>query len=169
MTKPGVEEGREGRVRATLAPGGFRTRMDVAGHGILADEPASAGGEGAGPSPYDLLAAGLAACTAMTLRLYMERKGWAFDEIDVEVRHEKIHARDCADCETKTGRVDRFLRRLCVTGPLDAEQRARLVDIAAKCPVHRTLTAEIRVETELVAVGDEAPGQGVSPSSPPRG
>ncbi|MEJ2513886.1 MAG: alpha/beta fold hydrolase [Gammaproteobacteria bacterium] len=146
----------EGAVRAELEPGSFLTEMNVAGHNLVSDEPPSAGGDGQGPSPYDLLAAALASCTAMTLRLYLEHKKWEFTSVGVEVRHEKIHAADCADCATKKGKVDRFTRRLAVAGDLDADQRARLVDIAGKCPVHRTLESEIRVETELVEAAGEA-------------
>jgi putative redox protein len=159
----------EGVTRARLGPGSFLTEMSVAGHSLVADEPPSVGGTGQGPAPYDLLAAGLAACTAMTLRLYLERKGWPFDGIEVDVRHDKIHARDCGDCETNTGRVDRFVRRLSVAGDLDDARRARLADIAGKCPVHRSFESEIRVETEMLGAGPQDPATDLTPSSPPPG
>lgn len=128
---------------------GFRTELRVAGHPIVADEPASVGGKGEGPSPYDLLGAALAACTGMTLQMYLKRKQWPATEIEVTVRHDRIHAEDCAECETRSGKLDRFRRTLRVGGDLDPDQRARLAEIADKCPVHRTLNAEVRIETDL--------------------
>lgn len=124
---------------------------------MIADEPASAGGEGAGPSPYDLLGAALASCTSMTLQMYLARKKWPAEEIDVSVRHDRIHAEDCADCGTHDSKVDRFRRVLRVTGPLDEAQRARLREIADMCPVHRTLESRVRIET--VTAARPAPGE----------
>lgn len=124
-------------------------------HRLRADEPREAGGSDAGPSPYELLAAALASCTAMTLRMYAERKGWAVGRIHVAVRHMKIHARDCADCATREGWIDRFERVIEIEGALPLEQRTRLLEIADRCPVHRTLTGEVRIETRLV--GGDAP------------
>jgi len=138
-----------GGVHGRTRMGGFRTELSVAGHRIIADEPPSVGGGGEGPTPYDLLGAALAACTGMTLQMYLAHKKWPATEIDVTVRHDRVHAEDCADCETKSGKIDRFRRTLRVSGALDAGQRARLVEIADKCPVHRTLNAEVRIETEL--------------------
>jgi uncharacterized OsmC-like protein/alpha/beta superfamily hydrolase len=129
---------------------GFRTELRVAGHRMVADEPRSAGGQGAGPSPYDLLGAALAACTGMTLQMYLARKKWPVTEIAVEVHHDRVHAEDCTDCETRSGKVDRFRRSLRITGELDADQRTRLAEIADKCPVHRTLSAEVKIATEVV-------------------
>ena len=136
-------------VQARTRMGGFRTELSVAGHRIIADEPSSVGGNGAGPTPYDLLGAALAACTGMTLQMYLAHKQWPATEIGVTVRHDHVHAEDCADCETKSRKIDRFRRTLSVSGALDEAQRARLVEIANKCPVHRTLNAEVRIETEL--------------------
>ncbi len=118
-------------------------------HLLTADEPVDAGGEDAGPSPYELLSAALASCTAMTLRMYVARKGWKIGRIHVAVRHEKIHAADCADCETREGRVDVFERVIEVERGIDEETRRRLLVIADKCPVHRTLTGEVRIRTRL--------------------
>ncbi len=101
-------------------------------------------------SPYDLLLAGLGACTAMTLRMYADRKGWPLHSVEVALRHEKIHAADCESCVTEEGRVDRITRELTLIGPLDSTQRAKLVEIADKCPVHRTLHREVTVETTLL-------------------
>jgi putative redox protein len=140
----------EGVVRVSEAdPAGFL--QDVAAgpkHHLLADEPASHGGTDAGPSPYQLLSAGLGACTAMTVRMYARRKGWPLDHVSVDVTHDKVHAADCADCPDKTARIDEFRRAIRLEGALDADQRARLMEIADKCPVHRTLEGVIRVRTE---------------------
>ena len=124
----------------------------VAGrHTLVADEPAAAGGGDQGPSPYELLAAALGSCTSMTLRLYARRKGWPLSRVVVTVRHERIHAADCAECETKEGRVDQLRREIVLEGPLDPEQRARLLEIADRCPIHRTLRNEIRIVTSAAA------------------
>ena len=118
-------------------------------HRLLADEPESVGGTNRGPTPYDLLLAGLGACTSMTVRMYAERKKWPLQRVAMRLRHDRIHAEDCAECEKKEGRVDRIERHLAFDGPLDAAQRAKLLEIADKCPVHRTLENEIRIESHL--------------------
>ena len=102
-----------------------------------------------GPAPYGFLLAGLGACTAMTLRMYAERKQWPLHAVQVRLRHRKVHAQDCADCETREGRVDQIERELHVEGPLSDQQRQRLVEIADRCPVHRTLESEIKIRTVL--------------------
>ncbi len=130
--------------------GRFAQEIAAGRHRLSADEPADYGGDDSGPTPYDLLLAGLGACTAMTLRIYAQRKGWPLDRVEVRLTHEKIHARDCTDCETREGRIDRIDRRLTLQGPLAAEQREKLLEIADKCPVHRTLTGEIKIDTKLV-------------------
>jgi len=129
--------------------GKFAQRIAAGPHRMRADEPVSVGGADSGPGPYDLLLAGLGACTSMTLRLYAERKGWPLSRVTVTLSHDRIHAEDCADCETKSGRLDRIERRLAIEGELDAEQRARLLEIADKCPVHRTLQSEVVIRTRL--------------------
>jgi putative redox protein len=129
--------------------GTFPQLISAHGHALRADEPVEAGGADSGPGPYDFLLAGLGACTAMTVRMYAERKKWPLENAHVTLRHAKIHAEDCAECETKAGKLDRIERIIRLDGPLDAEQKARLMEIADKCPVHRTLTSEIRIETRM--------------------
>jgi len=127
-------------------------QLVIAGqHRYLADEPVSVGGGGTGPSPYEYLLAALGACTAMTLRLYADYKKLPLERVSVSLTHEKIHAVDCAECETKEGKLDRIERSIALEGPLDAAQRARLLEIADKCPVHRTLKSEIDIRTALEA------------------
>jgi len=130
--------------------GRFIQEIVAGSHALRADEPLDLGGDDTGPGPYDLLLAGLGACTSMTLRIYAERKGWPLDQVTVRLKHDKIHAQDCAECETKVGRLDRIGRELTLAGELSPEQRAKLLEIADKCPVHRSLTSEIRIETDLV-------------------
>lgn len=138
----------DGVVRvAEHPPGRFRQAVRAGRHMFLADEPVAMGGDDAGPNPYDLLLAGLGACTSMTMRMYAQRKGLPLDHVAVELRHAKIHAEDCESCETKAGMVDRIERRIQIRGALTPEQRQSLMAIAEKCPVHRTLHAEIRVDT----------------------
>jgi uncharacterized OsmC-like protein/fermentation-respiration switch protein FrsA (DUF1100 family) len=127
--------------------GRFQQQVTAGRHRFLADEPTAAGGLDSGPSPYDLVLAGLGACTAMTLRLYAERKALPLEEVTVALDHGKIHAADCADCETKEGMIDRIERAITLRGKLDAGQRQRLMEIADKCPVHRTLTSEVDIRT----------------------
>ena len=114
-----------------------------------ADEPLEQGGSGLGPDPYALLLAALGACTSMTLRLYADRKKWPLDRVSVRLTHDKIHAADCAECEVREGKIDEFRRELTLVGDLDAHQRARLLEIADKCPVHRTLSSKNRILTDL--------------------
>jgi uncharacterized OsmC-like protein/fermentation-respiration switch protein FrsA (DUF1100 family) len=133
-----VRETRQGR---------FQQEIMVGTHRFLADEPVDVGGLDSGPGPYDLLLAGLGACTAMTLRLYAERKALPLERATVELQHSRIHAADCEDCETKEGMLDRIERAITLRGALDAEQRRRLLEIADKCPVHCTLTSEIDIRT----------------------
>jgi uncharacterized OsmC-like protein len=127
--------------------GRFQQAVTAGRHRLLADEPAPVGGLGSGPSPYDLLLASLGACTAMTIRLYAERKGLGLRRVGVALRHRKIHAADCAECETREGKLDEIAREIALEGDLGAEARARLLEIADRCPVHRTLRSEVRVLT----------------------
>lgn len=128
--------------------GKFANSVSIGGkHSFLADEPVSYGGTDTGPTPYDLLLAGLGACKAMTMRMYAERKGYPMEQARVTLRHDKIHAEDCETCETKSGRIDRILAEIEVIGDLDAETRQKIVDIADKCPVHKTLHSEVLIES----------------------
>jgi putative redox protein len=125
----------------------FTTRVTANGHEFTADEPVEAGGLDTGPAPYDLLLAALGSCTAMTLRLYAQRRKYPLTSVSVTLEHDRIYAEDCANCDTQEGRVDRLRREIALTGDLTAAQRADLMRIADRCPVHRTLGGEIVVET----------------------
>ena len=115
---------------------------------MVADEPVAAGGQDSGPGPYDFVLAGLGACTSMTMRMYADRKSLPLERVTVTLKHSKIHAEDCAECETREGMLDQIDRVISIEGALDADQRKRLMEIADKCPVHRTLTSEIRIVTK---------------------
>jgi putative redox protein len=128
---------------------GFAQRVVVGAHRFDADEPVALGGTDTGPSPYDLLISALGACTSMTISLYARRKQWPLDSVTVRLRHSKVHAADCEDVETKQGMLDRIERDVELHGALSEEQRARLLEIANKCPVHRTLSSEIVIQTQL--------------------
>jgi putative redox protein len=125
----------------------FQQEVTVGPHYLIADEPASAGGQDSGPNPYDFLLTGLGACTSMTMRMYADRKSLPLDRVTVTLNHSKIYAKDCEECETKTGMLDQIERVIAIEGNLDAEQRSKLMEIADKCPVHRTLTSEVRIVT----------------------
>jgi len=129
---------------------GFAQQISVGPHRLAADEPTSVGGTDLGPGPYDLLLAALGSCTSMTIAMYARRKQWPLEAVTVQLRHSRIHAADCEACETKEGFLDHIQRDVQLTGSLSEEQRARLLDIANKCPVHRTLASEIHVQTRLV-------------------
>jgi uncharacterized OsmC-like protein len=134
--------------------GALRQEVEAGRHRFFVDEPAGLGGRDEGPTPYDLLLAALGACTAITLQMYAKQKGWPLEEVEVRLGHDRIHARDCAECETKGGRLDRVEREIALRGPLDAAQRARLLEIANRCPVHRTLSSEMHLATTLVATAE---------------
>jgi uncharacterized OsmC-like protein/alpha-beta hydrolase superfamily lysophospholipase len=127
--------------------GKFQQTIAAGPHRLTADEPVAAGGLDSGPGPYDLLLASLGACTSMTLRLYADHKRLPLGRVSVELSHAKIYAQDCEECETKEGKIDRIERALTLEGDLNDEQRARLLEIADKCPVHRTLTSEVNIRT----------------------
>ena len=135
-------------VRGSAA--GFAQEIVAAPHRMAADEPVSVGGTDTGLSPYDLLLASLGACTSITVGMSARRKGWPLQEVTVNLRHSKIHATDCAECETREGMLDRIERDIHFAGSLSDEQRSKLLEIANKCPVHRTLTSEIVIQPRAV-------------------
>lgn len=129
-------------------PGERFTQVIEAGeHRLFADEPEPYGGSDRGPGPYELLLAALGACTSITLRMYAERKKWALLSVEVRLSHKRIHARDCEDCETKDAMLDEIRSEIHMQGNLDKAQRERLLEIAKRCPVHRTLSSEIKIRT----------------------
>ena len=140
LTTVDVEETLSGRYLNSLRAGR---------HAWTADEPAAVGGNDAGPGPYELLLMALGACTSMTLRMYAERKQLPLQRVRVRLAHRKIHAQDCADCATKEGLLDEITREIVLEGELSEEQREKLLEIANRCPVHRTLTSEIKVRSKL--------------------
>ena len=139
----------DNRVTVRTGAESFYTELFANGYPLVADEPEAYGGTGLGPSPYDYLLAALGACTSMTVQMYARRKEWPLETAVVRLRHGKIHAQDCQHCEEKNGKIDRFERELELKGALSEEQRVRLLEIAEKCPVHRTLHSEVLVETRL--------------------
>ena len=128
--------------------GKFQQSVVIGPHRLTADEPVAAGGLDSGPGPYDLLLSALGACTSMTMRLYADHKKLPLERVSVTLSHAKIHAQDCEECETKEGKIDRIERAITMTGDLSDEQRARLLEIADKCPVHRTLHSEVDIRTK---------------------
>jgi len=144
-TSPAGEQG--SLVVSETRKGVFQQDITAGRHSLLADEPIAVGGLDSGPGPYDLLLAGLGACTSMTLRLYAQHKALPLDRVTVRLSHARIHAVDCENCETKEGMIHRIEREITLEGNLDAAQRARLLEIADKCPVHRTLNSEIDINT----------------------
>ncbi|MBT8086955.1 MAG: alpha/beta fold hydrolase, partial [Gammaproteobacteria bacterium] len=139
----------EGAVVARTGAGSFRTELRMGRHGMLADEPRSVGGTDMGPTPYDLLSAALAACTTMTLQMYAKHKKLDLETATVRVEHDKIHAKDCEDCESAAGKIDEFRRTISLEGAFTEEQRNRMLEIADRCPVHRTLHSEVKVRSTL--------------------
>ncbi len=147
---PGIEsEVVDNRVTVRTGKEGFYSELFANGHALVADEPTAFGGTDLGPSPYEYLLAALGACTTMTVQMYARRKKWPLESALVRLSHDKVHAQDCADCSTAEGKIDRFERELELLGPLDEEQRQRLLEIAERCPVHRTLHSAVEVKTRL--------------------
>ena len=134
------------RGAAHIGKHNYSTRIEDGGHALVGDEPTRNGGADTGPAPYDYLLAGLGACTAITLRMYADRKQWPLSDVVVRIRPVRSHAVDCADCETKDVGVGRLEREVELLGPLTEEQRARLLYIADRCPVKQTLERGLRVE-----------------------
>ncbi len=129
---------------------GYKVELQARGHTYLADEPEEAGGTNAGPNPYDLLLSALAACKLITMRMYAERKGWPFEGAELRLKTYKVHVRDCEDCESEPNTmVDIIEVEMTIHGDLTDEQRRRIAQIADRCPVHRTLTGEIKIRGRL--------------------
>jgi putative redox protein len=139
----------DNRVTARTVADAFRTELFANGFPLIADEPVEFGGGNEGPSPYEYLLVSLGACTGMTLRTYARSKGWPLEDVVVRLSHQKVHAEDCRDCDEKGGKIDSIERELEFRGELDDAQRQRLLEIAGRCPVHRTLTGEVRIGTVL--------------------
>ena len=148
--KPNTEKN-ENQVITRIGKSGYVTEIMAAGHGLVADEPVSLGGTDKGPAPFDFLMAGLGTCKAMTLRMYSDRKQWPLEAVTVKLNHKKIDAADCETCQTKEGRLDQFDCEIDLSGELDDQQKQRLLQIADRCPVHRTLHSEIVVKSKLKA------------------
>jgi putative redox protein len=145
-----TEQTEPGHVIVHGTAAGFAQEIEIGSHELYADEPVSFGGTESGPSPYDLLLAALGSCTSMTIGFYARKRSWPLEKIIVSLRHSRIHAADCEDCETKEGKIDRIDLDIQLTGSLTDEQRAKLIDVAGKCPVHQTLTSEINIKTRAV-------------------
>lgn len=139
----------DNRVTARTGADGFRTELFANGFPLVADEPAAYGGGNEGPSPYDYLLAALGACTGMTLQMYARSKGWPLEQVVVRLSHQKVHADDCSDCPENNRQIDSIVREVELSGELDETQQQRLLEIAGRCPVHRTLTGEVRIDTTL--------------------
>ena len=134
-----MTEASTGWVTARAGPGSYRTEISLAGHTVIADEPAGSGGSNDGPSPYDLLLGAIGSCTAMTVRMYADRKQWPLEEVVVRLRNDRRHAADCADCDTRRVGIKRLERQVELHGALSEEQKRRLLEIADWCPVKQTL------------------------------
>ena len=143
------EERPEGLVVVRGAADGFLQEVVAGSHNLVSDEPLSAGGTDRGATPYDLLLAALGSCTSMTVAMYARRKDWPLERVTVRLRHSRAHAEDCATCETRDARLTIIDREIAFDGALGDDQRARLVEIANRCPVHLTLTATIQINTRL--------------------
>jgi putative redox protein len=143
-----VEASRQEAVVVVRGQGTLAQEIEIGVHRLRSDEPARAGGTDTGPTPYQLLLAALGSCISMTVSLYARRKEWPLEAVEVRLRHDKIHATDCAECETREGKIDRIVKDIRLVGALDDEQRSRLLEIAGRCPVSRTLQSEIQIVDE---------------------
>ena len=143
----------DSRITARIGETPYLVDILANGRHLVADEPESVGGGDRGPTPYGLLAAALGACTCMTLRMYSDRKKWPLDSVTVKLKHQKVHAEDCKTCETKEGKLDQIELEIDVKGDLDEKQKEKLLEIANKCPVHRTLHSEVMTKTHLKGKG----------------
>ena len=136
-------------ITATIGASGYRTEVHAGPYLLLADEPVALGGTGTGPTPYELLLGALGSCMAMTLRMYADRKGWPLEGVSIHLRTDRVHEKDCEECDTQEVGLPRIARRIELAGTLTDEQRGRLLQIADRCPVKQTLERGIKVETVL--------------------
>jgi putative redox protein len=136
-------------VHVSIGKDHYHTEITAGGHALIADEPESMGGSDNGPDPYALLLSALGACKAITVRMYADRKGWPLDRLEITLSHQRVHAKDCEDCEHAEGMISVIDCTLTAHGELSAEQRVRLTEIADKCPVHKTITGPNRIRTKL--------------------
>ena len=143
------EQPAEGVVIVRGAADGFAQEITAGAHHLRSDEPASVGGTDSGPTPYDLLLASLGSCTSMTMAMYARRKRWPLERVTVSLRHSRVHEEDCADCETHEAKLTVIERNIALFGPLSEGQRARLLEIADRCPVHLTLSSRMEIRTSL--------------------
>jgi putative redox protein len=143
------DEEQAGVVIVRGAATGFAQEIIAGRHQFVSDEPTSAGGTDSGPTPYDLLLAGLGSCTSMTIAMYARRRHWALKRVTVRLRHSRVHAADCVDCETRAGKLTLIERDIELEGVLDEKQRAQLLAIANRCPVHMTLSSQMDIRTTL--------------------
>jgi putative redox protein len=141
----------------------FQQEIIAGAHRLTADEPADVGGSASGPGPYEYLLAALGTCTSMTIGLYARTRKWPLEDVLVSMRHGRIHARDCVECETKDGMLHRMELEIAFSGPLSAEQRAKLLEIAHKCPVHRTLKGEINIRISAAGTGENSASAETAP------
>ena len=137
------------KVIVTAERSGLEQKITIGPHQMRADEPVAFGGGDAGPDPYELLLSALGACTGITIRMYAERKKWPLEGVQVQLAHSKIHAEDCADCETQSRTLDRIEREISFTGRLSTDQLQRLREIADRCPVHRTLSSHVEIHSSV--------------------
>ncbi|MBO2545615.1 OsmC family protein [Salegentibacter sp. BDJ18] len=150
IPKKEVPESEADVVAGLEAEDGFTTQMKAGNHTFLADEPIKAGGKDYGPTPYQFLSSGLASCTSMTLQMYAKRKDWPLEDVETHVHYSREHSTDCKNCEEKTSKIDTFRREIKLVGDLDEKQKQRLLEIADRCPVHRSLTSETNITTKLI-------------------
>ena len=144
-------------VSVNSGPLQYGQTISIGPHVLHADEPNEFGGNDTGPNPYELLLAALGACTSMTVRMYAERKQWPLLEVQVSLSHARVHAEDCAECDTKVGMVDGIELGISLVGDLSEDQRLRLLEIANKCPVHRTLVSQVQIDAKLLTAGSPRP------------
>lgn len=133
------------QVAVRVGASGYRAEISAGGHTLIADEPAALGGTNEGPTPYDYLASALGTCTAMTIRMYADRRGWPLDEVTVRLAHSRTHQKDCVQCDTRPVGIDQFERSIELSGDLTEEQRAGLIQVADRCPVGQTLERGLRI------------------------